>query len=520
MVLKLRFLISQIALVCLLLQGASPATAQTLDYFYDPTFAPPNVVGGTGGSANAILVHDDGRYMVGGGFQTIVPHQINKYVRFHNDGSIDESFSTLANPLAAGRMRFYQDAYLIHGTTGMSKMNMDGSLPGFPMSYLNHPYKPSFPPFPEYRTFAVTDGDMIVQAGRFYPDSNNLSERRFLVRVYPDGSPDHSFEPLQTDAPPDGRVSGLWETPDGKWMITGTFNHVEGFETPSIARLNHDFSVDTTFQSPFPDKSWSVRILRGDNPTKLSGTIDHLNRTYIRVIDPNLAFPGPIFGIKYYRLLPNGEIDTTFQAPELEDTRHTMSSPPEDVPGIIECISFELDGTLIVGGSFRKVNGHPRGNIAKLNENGSLIENAFHRQGADTALWLGGWFDNPVVFTYARLDDGRLMVGGLFSRYDGHDQWGVVRLLPSPVSVAKMETQQLHVYPNPAFDQLTVEIPAANQGKSGSILIYNAAGKLMNQTEEYLHNRMQISTSHLPNGMYFIHIRTGELNGITRFVKQ
>ena len=521
MTLKQRFLIAQTALLWLLLQSASPATAQTLDYFYDPTFTPPNVVGGYDGTASSILVHDDGRYMVAGSFEFNHPYQIKKFVRFHNDGAIDDSFSTFANPMIASLLQFFQDGYLVRGTTGMTKMNMDGSLPGFPMSYLNHPFKPSLPPFPEYRMYAVTDDDMILQVGRFYPDSNNLSERRFLVRVYPDGSPDHSFEPLQTDAPPDGRISGLWRTPDGKWMITGTFNHVEGFETPSIARLNQDFSVDTTFKSPFPDYSWSVKILRGDNPTELSGTIDHLNRSYITVIDPNLAFPGPIFGIKYYRLLPGGEIDTTFQAPELEDTRYTMSpASPEDVPGIIECISFEPDGTLIVGGSFRKVNGHPRGNIAKLNEDGSLIENAFHRQGADTALWLGGWFETPLVFTFARLDDGRLMVGGLFSRYDGHDQWGVVRLVPSTVGVEEYDgNSALKVFPNPTHDVLWIDMPEEPAHEVWSLHVFDLSGALVLQESSRGSTTVQLSLASLQRGMYVLQVSNGSKRYSQRIVK-
>ena len=361
--------------------------------------------------------------------------------------------------------------------------------------------------------YAVTDDDMIVQVGRFYPDSNNLSERRFLVRVYPDGSPDHSFEPLQTDAPPDGRVSSLFPTPDGKWMITGTFNHVEGFETPSIARLNPDFSVDTTFKSPFPDHTWSVIVIRGAHPTGISGAIDPQNRIYTLRIEPGMA---PLSSrMKHIRLLSNGSIDSTFQINGLL----RYSSSYNLTKGVVHVMDFEEDGTLIVGGDFRKIEGHPRGNIAKLNEDGSLIENVFHRQGADTAMWTNGTHNLPVIATFARLDDGRLMVGGRFSRYDGHDQWGVVRLVPSPVGVEERVGMEIKVFPNPASHYLNLEISQEFTGKTGSIALYDLSGKLVHETQTALMEHSQIPVHQLTKGIYLLHVTTGEAKAVKRFVK-
>ena len=514
MTLKQRFLIAQMVLLWLLLQSASPATAQTLDYFYDPTFTPPNVVGGYDGTASSILVHDDGRYMVAGSFEFNHPYQIKKFVRFHNDGAIDDSFSTFANPMIASLLQFFQDGYLVRGTTGMTKMNMDGSLPGFPMSYLNHPFKPASPPFPEYRMYAVTDDDMIVQVGRFYPDSNNLSERRFLVRVYPDGSPDHSFEPLQTDAPPDGRVSSLFPTPDGKWMIRGTFNHVEGFETPSIARLNPDFSVDTTFKSPFPDHTWSAHILKGSHPTGISGAIDQQNRVYILRIEPGMA---PLSSrMKHMRLLSDGSIDSTFQINGL--LRYSLSY--NITKGVVNVMDFEPDGTLIVGGNFRKIEGHNRGGIAKLNEDGSLIENVFHRQGADTAMWTNGTHDQPTITTFARLDDGRLMVGGRFSRYDGHDQWGVVRLVPSPVGVEEYDgNSALKVFPNPTHDVLWIDMPEEPAHEVWSLHVFDLSGALVLQESSRGSTTVQLSLASLQNGMYVLQVSNGNKRYSQRIVK-
>lgn len=517
---KIRNIAATVSFAVLVLSGIG----QSVDYMYDPSFIPPNIVGGNGGSVGSILVHEDSRIIVCGAFQFNWPFQIKKFVRFYNDGTMDESFSSSTEPPFPGFLQFFQSGYLYNSGNHLGILNYNGSVPVIKfLDVLYPPYYQQIPPplpSPLAGMYQITEDDKIMVVGRFYPDtiSFSLEGSRNLVRAMPDGSHDPTFEPMKCHEPSDAWIVDLYPTQDGKWMIAGQFMDVEGFVSPGIARLKEDFSVDTTFQSPFPSHNWNVRIVPGSDPYTLKGAIDEQNRVYIKRIEPGHAYP--LLGKKYLRLLEDGSIDSTFNVGEMTYYNHNDG---EHYPGSINSIVFEPDGSLIIGGKFRTIEGEPRGNIAMLNADGSIIENVFHRQGADTANWQNGSnpdINVPAVTCIVRLDNGGLMVGGLFSRYDGHDQWGLVRLLPSPVSVEENDAQQLHVYPNPASNLVIVEIPAEHQGKSGSIHIYNAAGKLMNRTEEFLHNRMQIPTNHLPNGMYFIHTRTDEMNGFSRFVKQ
>ncbi|TVR37856.1 MAG: T9SS C-terminal target domain-containing protein [Cryomorphaceae bacterium] len=500
--------------------SAATTTGQTMDYFYDPGFTPPNVIGGSSGSsANSILVHADGRYTITGGFQFNAPYSIKKGVRFFNDGSIDESFAIPGDPISVSLMLFYQEGYLYRIPNTLVPVDANGippSAPFFDLSYV--PYIPSAPPTPHVNMYQILEDNRILVAGRFSPDTNNLEDRRQLVRVHPDGSPDLTFEPLKCEEPFHTNLIDLYPTLDGKWMVTGEFNFIEGFESPNIARLNTDFSVDTTFQSPFPDYTWSVRIIRGSHPQKLHGAIDDQNRLYISRIEPGFAYS--LLGLKHLRLLADGSIDSTFQVGELA---YYNINDGEHYPGSIFTIAFEPDGSLIIGGRFRTVDGQPRGNIAKLNQDGSLVQNVFHRQGADTANWQNG--SNPIINVPAvnrivHLENGGLMVGGRFSRYDGHDQWGLVRLLPEPVSVEEhTRGSELKVFPNPAADYVWFEMPEEPAHEVWSLHVFDLTGALVLQESSRGSTTMQLSLTSLQTGMYVLQVSNGKSRYSQRIVK-
>lgn len=163
------------------------------------------------------------------------------------------------------------------------------------------------------------------------------------------------------------------------------------------------------------------------------------------------------------------------------------------------------------------------GNVFKINQDGSLIETVFHRQGADTANWQNGSnpdINVPAVTSIVRLDNGGLMVGGRFSRYDGHDQWGLVRLLPSPVGVEEKAANHhpITCFPNPAHSQIQVQLTDDIKGKNLSIEVYGTSGQLMIEDVVPFSNQPDIQTHKLPNGTYFLRVTAGEFVGMGQFV--
>lgn len=68
------------------------------------------------------------------------------------------------------------------------------------------------------------------------------------------------------------------------------------------------------------------------------------------------------------------------------------------------------------------------------------------------------------------------------------------------------------MWPNPARDELTLEIPMTEDGKV-QIAIFNASGAMVAQNSQNMtkgDNRATLSVSHLPSGLYLVQTRFGE----------
>lgn len=107
-----------------------------------------------------------------------------------------------------------------------------------------------------------------------------------------------------------------------------------------------------------------------------------------------------------------GSPDAGFR-PLLEDLREDG----EGVPGDVRALALQEDGRILVGGLFRRVNGVARTNLARLMADG-LLDETF-RSGVDS----GGAVEAIVVRA-----DGRIWVGGGFTRVNGERRVGLARL--------------------------------------------------------------------------------------------
>jgi uncharacterized delta-60 repeat protein len=103
------------------------------------------------------------------------------------------------------------------------------------------------------------------------------------------------------------------------------------------------------------------------------------------------------------RLNWDGSLDTTF----------VPATPSSRVRALLP----QADGTVIMAGEFASVGGMPRGCIARLLPNGAL----------DTTYATGAGANNRIR-AIMPLDDGRLLVGGAFTTYDGLPQNYLARL--------------------------------------------------------------------------------------------
>jgi uncharacterized delta-60 repeat protein len=104
------------------------------------------------------------------------------------------------------------------------------------------------------------------------------------------------------------------------------------------------------------------------------------------------------------RLNTDGTLDTTF-------------NPGIGADGIVHTTSIQNDGKIIIGGSFTNFNGSARNRIARLNSNGTLDTTFNPGIGAD-----------GVVYTTSIQNDGKIIIGGSFTNFNGSARNRIARL--------------------------------------------------------------------------------------------
>jgi uncharacterized repeat protein (TIGR01451 family)/uncharacterized delta-60 repeat protein len=101
---------------------------------------------------------------------------------------------------------------------------------------------------------------------------------------------------------------------------------------------------------------------------------------------------------------PAGSVDTTY---------NSLAGPDN----FIHALMLQADEKLVIGGDFNKVNGITRTRLARLDKSGQ-IDNSF----------LVGAGANDSVRAVVQQEDGRILIGGLFTNYDGSNRRRIARL--------------------------------------------------------------------------------------------
>jgi uncharacterized delta-60 repeat protein len=105
----------------------------------------------------------------------------------------------------------------------------------------------------------------------------------------------------------------------------------------------------------------------------------------------------------------SGSVDTSFDP---------MESVYSSWGGSIHRIAIQKDGKILIAGQFSKYNNTKARHLARLNSDGSL----------DTSLKLGRFNWGGGIYNFAIQDDGKIIVAGGFTKYNGIEARGMVRL--------------------------------------------------------------------------------------------
>ncbi|HWD19237.1 MAG TPA: delta-60 repeat domain-containing protein [Verrucomicrobiae bacterium] len=114
------------------------------------------------------------------------------------------------------------------------------------------------------------------------------------------------------------------------------------------------------------------------------------------------------------RLNANGSIDTNFNGHPAYWVRS---------------MSLQTDGKIVIGGFFNFVEGAPRNLVARLNADGGLDTSFDPGTGATGVLGVAVDGDaDPFIFATAIQPDGKILITGNFTNYNGTDMYGIARL--------------------------------------------------------------------------------------------
>lgn len=182
---------------------------------------------------------------------------------------------------------------------------------------------------------------------------------------------------------------------NNKVLIGGEFKRFKRLSRNAIVRLNSDGTEDSSFYTSFLGNS-------GFNSTVLTIEIQNDSRILVGGLFSSVASYNVPFLCRLNVNLVEDLIDTSF------DTN--LGNGPNNQ---VNKIKLQPDGKILVVGRFTQFNGTSQNGIVRLNANGT-VDTTFNI-GTGFANSGGNLFVNEVEI----LDNGQIIVGGIFTSYNG-----------------------------------------------------------------------------------------------------
>jgi uncharacterized delta-60 repeat protein len=404
-----------------------------------------NTFAGLGGATEyapnvwALATQTDGKIVVTGLFNSAngVPH--NNVLRVNTDGTIDASFdahtdrSTRALLIQPdGKILISGDFREVNGVplSRIARLNSDGTL------------DPTFDPgtgADEFIYALAQDSAGNIYAGGLFSNFNDLP-RMGLVKLSANGAVDPAFNSGGGGAFP---VFAIASPGDGGIVIGGAFTTYNGTAARRIARVDTTTgAIDPTFQA--------------GTGSGFSGTVNAL-----QVAPDGKYYAGGNFisfnGVsrrRVARLNNDGTLDFDFEDPQLE--------------GVIYSLALQ-NGKVYAGGT------NPPTRLTRLTSSGAL----------DPSFVTGAGFEIVPVNNYTNQfptkisalgiqADGKLLVGGIFNRYNGTARSCLARLTgpltpPTPTPTSTPSPATPTPTPTPTLTPIPTATPSPSPGRALNI---------------------------------------------------
>jgi uncharacterized delta-60 repeat protein len=234
-------------------------------------------------------------------------------------------------------------------------------------------------------TIAIQSDGKIILGGNFTSYRGQNANR--IIRLNPDGTKDNSF---LIGNGFDGNVTSIVIQNDGKIIVGGWFTLYNILSSNRIIRLNDDGSKDTSFNVGIGFNNYIKSIIL-DNNEKI------------------------IIGGEFTSY--NGQSETRIVRLNSDGSKDISFSTGTGFDGTIYNIAVQNDNKIIVGGIFNNYNLTSATRIIRLNDDGSR----------DISFNIGTGFGGSVLSIVLQ-NDGKILVGGNFSSYNGATESNIILL--------------------------------------------------------------------------------------------
>ncbi len=389
------------------------------------------ISGGLGfdGEVKTIEKQYDGKLLIGGSFSSYNSSVSNNIIRLNTDGTLD---NTLAigngfDGMVEEMLILSNNKILVSGVFSnldnnpvntFIKLNLNGTIdPNFDLEIENGQTIGAM--FQDINANVYIGGDFLKisqhSANRYCKIVNNTIDFSFFR-----GS---GF---------DANVRSFEIQDDGKILISGDFRFFNGQEANRLTRLNTNGSRDNNFNTGFGFNQIVYKsILQPDENIIVIGDFT----TFNSIVGVN----------RICRLNPIGEFDSTL------NTGVGFNNTVKD--GLVQS-----DGKILLMGNFTMYNDTLANRLVKLNADGSI----------DQTFITGSGF-NGIVNSFALQSDGKIIIIGGFTEYNGSPINRIARLNPDG-------TIDLSFNPGTGFNGSLNSVVIQNNGKiiiGGSFTFFN-----------------------------------------------
>ncbi len=391
----------------------------------------------------ALALQVDGKVLFGNGSDNL------GLTRLNSDGSPDASFNSNANAAILSTNPFYQpqvsaivvqpDGKVLYAGESLLRLNADGTLDD---SFISGSWG--------YVNSMVVQPDGKLVVGAYHYDSVSGGSTYELFRLNANGSLDNSFH-----AEVSGNFTSVVLQPDGKVLICGGIFAEDGTSTGLVARLNADGSMDPTFSVIIGTVGRGTResvgaiALQSDGKIVMGGQFDSINGSTRNnlarlnadgTLDEGFLIgaggvsgqPGVYVDVSVKALviqadgkvIVGGDFTTVNGSPRKRLARLNANGslddgfqPGDGVEGQVRALAFQPDGKVLIGGGQYAINGLANGSLRRLTADGS-----------PDGTFDSGTSVNHDVYCIASQPDGKVLIGGSFTEVGGLDKLALARL--------------------------------------------------------------------------------------------